>query len=74
MEGLAVAHSWNDPDTQDLWTLTIDESALLPGMTGKGRLGFAIEFKFMELHGRFPERYDETDPQTLRSVMRVNRG
>ena len=57
-----MAHSWNDSDTQDLWTLTIDESALLPGMTDKGRFGFAVQLKFMELHGRFPERQDEIDP------------
>ena len=42
-----------------------DESALLPGMTDKGRLGFAIQLKFMQLHGRFPERHDEIDPLSL---------
>lgn len=35
---------------------------MLPGMTDKGRLGFAVQLKFMELHGRFPERHDEIDP------------
>ena len=45
------------PQTQDLWRLSTDESALLPGMTDKGRLGFAIQLKFMQLHGRFPERH-----------------
>jgi hypothetical protein len=50
-----VVYSWDDPDTQDLWTLTIDESALLLlGMTDKRRLGFAVQLKFLELHGRFP--------------------
>jgi len=61
-----VAHSWNNPDTQDLWTLTIDESALLPGMTDKGRLGFAVQLKFMEQHGRFPERHDEIDSNAVK--------
>lgn len=42
--------------------MSTDESALLPGMTDKGRLGFAIQLKFMQLHGRFPERHDEIDP------------
>ncbi len=60
-----MAYSWNDPDTQDLWTLSIDESALLPGMTDKGRLGFAVQLKFMGLHGRFPERHDEIDPNAV---------
>lgn len=53
--------SWNDPETQDLWILTASEIALLPGMTDKGRLGFAIQLKFMQLHGRFPEHHDEID-------------
>ena len=57
-----MTHSWNDPETQDLWRLSTDESALLPGMTDKGRLGFAIQLKFMQVHGRFPERHDEIDP------------
>ena len=57
-----MEHSWNDSDTQDLWALTLDESVLLPGMTDKGRLGFAVQLKFMELNGRFPERHDEIDP------------
>lgn len=42
--------------------MSTEESALLPGMTDKGRLGFAIQLKFMQLHGRFPERHDEIDP------------
>jgi hypothetical protein len=60
-----MAYSWDDPDTQDLWTLTIDESALLPGMTNKGRLGFAVQLKFLELHGRFPDSHDEIDPNAV---------
>ncbi len=35
--------------------------ALLPGMTDKGRLGFAAQLKFMQIHGRFPERHEEID-------------
>ena len=62
-----MAHVWNDSDIQELWTLTADETALLPGMTDKGRLGFAIQLKFMQIHGRFPER-DEMDPKALHWV------
>ena len=61
MIGDAVISSWNDPGAQDVWTLAADEIALLPGMTDQGRLGFAIQLKFMQLHGRFPERHDEID-------------
>lgn len=58
-------YSWNDPDVQDLWTLTAEESALLPGMTNKGMLGFAVQLKFMEMYGRFPENHDEIDPNAV---------
>ena len=52
---------------QDLWTLSANEAGLLPGMTDKVRLGFEVQFKFMQIHGRFPER-DEIDPNALRWV------
>ena len=42
-----MMHTWNDLDEQDLWTLAAEEIALLPGMTDKGRLGFAVLLKFM---------------------------
>lgn len=60
-----MTHSWDDPETQDLWRLSTEESALLPGMTDKGRLGFAIQLKFMQLHGRFPEHYGDIDPDAV---------
>ena len=60
--------SWNDSEPQDWWTLTAGEIALLPGMTDKGRLGFAIQLKFMQLHGRFPERHDEIDPSVAQGL------
>nr|WP_241391521.1 DUF4158 domain-containing protein [Serratia proteamaculans]ULG18615.1 hypothetical protein Puna18p_00007 [Serratia proteamaculans] len=47
---------WRDEAEQrDLWLLNAEQLALLPGMTDKGRLGFAIQLKFIELYGRFPE-------------------
>ena len=61
-----MSHVWNDSDIQELWTLSAGEDALLPGMTEKGRLGFAVQLKFMQIHGRFPER-DEIDPNALLS-------
>lgn len=60
-----MVYSWNDPDIQDLWTLTAEESVLLPGMTNKGMLGFAVQLKFMEMRGRFPENHDEIDPNAV---------
>ena len=61
----AVTQSWNDLDLRDLWTLSADELAMLPGMTDKGRLAFAVQLKFMELHGRFPEYHDEVESSAL---------
>lgn len=60
-----MVYSWNDPDIQDLWTLTAEESVLLPGMTNKGMLGFAVQLQFMEMRGRFPENHDEIDPNAV---------
>ena len=48
-----MSQVWNDSDIQELWTLSAGEDALLPGMTDKGRLGFAVQLKFMQIHGRF---------------------
>jgi hypothetical protein len=59
---LDMTHSWIDIELRDQWTLSSDEMALLPGMTDRGRLGFAAQLKFMQIHGRFPERHEEIDP------------
>lgn len=48
--------NWQDEaEKRDLWLLNAEQLALLPGMTDKGQLGFAIQPKFIELYGRFPE-------------------
>ncbi|MNB82978.1 hypothetical protein D3C81_423970 [compost metagenome] len=48
--------NWQDDvEQRDLGLLNAEQLALLPGMTDKGRLGFAIQLKFIELYGRFPE-------------------
>ena len=58
----------NGTELQDHWTLSAAETALLPSMTSKGRLGFALQLKFMQLYGRFPEKYDEFDQNTIEFV------
>jgi len=67
---MIVAQSWIEVDFQDQWTLSSDELALLPGVADKGRLrgrlGFAIQLKFMQLHGRVPERHEEIDSNATR--------
>ncbi len=61
-----MTQSWLESEFQDRWTLSSEELALLPGMTDKGRLGFALQLKFMQIHGRFPERHVEIDPNASR--------
>lgn len=47
--------NWQDKtEWKDLWLLTPEQAPLLFGMTDKGRLGFAIQLKFMGMYGRFP--------------------
>ncbi|MGH8210451.1 MAG: hypothetical protein ACREU6_12850 [Steroidobacteraceae bacterium] len=46
-----MPHVWNDSEIQELWTLTAGETALLPGMTDEGRLGFAIQLKWRFARG-----------------------
>lgn len=47
---------WRDEvEQRDLWLLNAEQLALLPGMTDKGRLGFAMQLKFIELYGRFSD-------------------
>ncbi len=36
--GLGVAYSWNDPDTQDLWTLTTSEQEVLAEPAWRDRM------------------------------------
>jgi len=42
-------------DDRDVWSLHSDELSLLPGMTDTGRLRFAIQLKFRQVQGHYPE-------------------
>ena len=57
--------SLNDLDLKELWMLSAEQLDLFAGMTDKGRLSLAVQLKFMELHGRFPERHDELPPTAI---------
>jgi len=65
-----VTQPWLETEVHDLWTLSSEELALLPGMTDKGRLGFALQLKFMQIHGRFPEQHTEIDPNSTQWIAR----
>jgi hypothetical protein len=68
--GLIVTQPWLEAEFQDRWTLSAEELALLPGMTDKGRLGFALQLKFIQIHGRFPEQHEEIDPNETLCIAR----
>ncbi len=42
-------------DDRDEWFLLADEISLLPGMTDTGRLGFALQLKFRQVQGHYPD-------------------
>lgn len=46
-------------DDRDVWNLLADEISLFPGMTDTGRLGFAIQLKFRQVRGHYPESINE---------------
>lgn len=39
--------------------LLADELSLLPGMSDTGRLGFAIQLKFRQVQGHYPESIND---------------
>ncbi|MCQ3013991.1 MULTISPECIES: hypothetical protein, partial [Pseudomonas syringae group genomosp. 2] len=54
-----MTQTWSEADVEDLWLLQPDEISLLPGRFDKSRLGFALQFKFRQVYGRYPEQLDE---------------
>lgn len=46
-------------DDRDLWCLLADQLSLLLGMTDTGRLGFAIQLKFRQTQGHYPESINQ---------------
>ena len=46
----------NAPELEDLWTFESSEKAFVfSGKTSKTWLGDALQFKYFQLYGRFPE-------------------
>lgn len=42
-------------EDRDEWRLLADELSLLPGMTDAGRLGFALQLKYRQVQGYYPD-------------------
>lgn len=54
------------PELENHWTLESSEKAyVFDGKTFKTRLGFALQFKFFQLYGRFPETDTLIAPQVI---------
>jgi hypothetical protein len=68
--GSIVTQPRLETEVHDLWTLSPEELALLPGMTDKGRFGFAVQLKFIQLHGRFPDQHTEIDSNATQWIAR----
>jgi len=63
-----MIQAWNEFDEESPWVLHPDEMSLLPGMTDKGRLGFAVQLKFRQINGRYPERVDEIERAVIHAL------
>lgn len=63
-----TAQTWGGLEDEDLWFIQPDEMSLLPGRSDKGRLGFALQLKFRQVYGRYPERLDEFAPPAIDAV------
>ena len=62
-----MSHSWSDSE-DDAWALQPDEIALLPGMTERGQLGLALQLKFRQINGRYPERLSEISATVVERI------
>lgn len=49
-----MKRNWSDDELQEFWSLSPEEFALLPAKTPARRLGFALQLKFLQVEGRFP--------------------
>lgn len=56
------------PGDRDVWALLDDKLLLLLGMTDKGRLGFAVQLKFRQVCGRYPESMHDIPPDIVQHI------
>ncbi|PRP68684.1 DDE transposase [Chromobacterium amazonense] len=63
-----MGQSWCKIEDEGLWAILPDEMSLLPGRPDKGRLGFALQLKFRQIYGRYPERLDEFHQSAIDAI------
>ena len=59
IQGVRILSQDQPFDERDVWSLLAGELSCLPGMTDAGRLGFAIQLKFRQTYGHYPESISE---------------
>ena len=50
---------WHEQELVEQWTLSGAETQLLKQRTDRGRIGFAVLLKFLQIEGRFPVYHRE---------------
>jgi len=68
IQGVRILSQDQPFDERDVWSLLADELSLLPGMTDAGRLGFAIQLKFRQTYGHYPESISELPSGMVRVI------
>lgn len=68
IQGVGMLSQDQTFDDRDVWSLLADELSLLPGMTDTGRLGFAIQLKFRQVQGHYPESINEFPPGIVHAI------
>lgn len=68
IQGVRILSQDQPFDERDVWSLLADELSLLPGMTDAGRLGFAIQLKFRQTYGHYPESISELPSGIVRVI------
>ena len=63
-----MKRNWSDDELQEFWSLSPDELALLPSKSAARRLGFALQLKFLQIQGQFPEYRREIPALAIRFV------
>lgn len=63
-----MKRNWSDDELQEFWSLSPDELALLPSKSAARRLGFALQLKFLQIQGQFPDYRRELPALAIRFV------
>ena len=54
-----MKRTWSEPELEEFWTLTPEESVLVTDKPPTRRLGLAMQLKFLQIDGQFPRgRHD----------------